>query len=95
MPAVKHMKWWGWGVDGISFHHEDKPALGPFVRRGRRRRRLVEPTAALKLEDLDIHPPKIGDELRAATDRRRRGRERGRRRRSNGSSTPTARVCGT
>ena len=34
MPAVKHMKWWGWGVDGVSFHHEDKPGFGPFVPRG-------------------------------------------------------------
>ena len=48
MPAVKHMKWWGWGVDGVSFHHEDKPALGPFVREGHRRRRHgPRPTAAL------------------------------------------------
>jgi alkyldihydroxyacetonephosphate synthase len=25
------MKWWGWGDEGISFTHEDKPALAPFV----------------------------------------------------------------
>jgi alkyldihydroxyacetonephosphate synthase len=25
------MKWWGWGVDGVEFHHEDKPAFAPFV----------------------------------------------------------------
>ena len=25
MPDVKHMKWWGWGVEGVSFHHADKP----------------------------------------------------------------------
>ena len=31
MPDVKHMKWWGWGVEGVSFHHEDKPAFRPFV----------------------------------------------------------------
>jgi alkyldihydroxyacetonephosphate synthase len=28
---VKHMKWWGWGVDGVAFHHGDKPAFAPFV----------------------------------------------------------------
>lgn len=22
MPDVKHMKWWGWGVEGVSFHYE-------------------------------------------------------------------------
>jgi len=31
MTDVKHMKWWGWGVDGVAFHHEDKPAFAPFV----------------------------------------------------------------
>ena len=31
MPAVKHMKWWGWGVEGVAFHHEDKPAFRDFV----------------------------------------------------------------
>jgi alkyldihydroxyacetonephosphate synthase len=30
MPA---MKWSGWGDDGVSFTHEDKPALAPFLRR--------------------------------------------------------------
>lgn len=29
--GVKHMKWWGWGVEGIGFHHEDKPNFAPFV----------------------------------------------------------------
>lgn len=32
MTQVKHMKWWGWGRDGVGFHHEDKPAFAPFVR---------------------------------------------------------------
>ncbi|MEU9343189.1 FAD-binding oxidoreductase [Streptomyces sp. NPDC048278] len=30
---VKHMKWWGWGVEGVGFHHEDKPGFAPFVRK--------------------------------------------------------------
>jgi alkyldihydroxyacetonephosphate synthase len=28
---VKHMKWWGWGVDGVAFEHEDKPGFAPFI----------------------------------------------------------------
>ncbi len=44
---VQHMKWWGWGDEQvISFTHDDKPDLAPFVREkigidldGRRRRR--------------------------------------------------------
>ena len=31
MFGVKHMKWWGWGVEGVGFHHEDKPSFAPFV----------------------------------------------------------------
>ena len=30
---VPAMKWWGWGEQDISFSHEDKPALGPFLQR--------------------------------------------------------------
>ncbi|MFD1721492.1 FAD-binding oxidoreductase [Amnibacterium endophyticum] len=29
---VEHMKWWGWGVPGVAFHHEDKPEFAPFVK---------------------------------------------------------------
>ena len=32
MTDVKHMKWWGWGVDGVGFHFEDKPGFAPFVK---------------------------------------------------------------
>ena len=31
MTDVKHMKWWGWGNDGVGFHYEDKPGFAPFV----------------------------------------------------------------
>ena len=31
MTTVKHMKWWGWGNEGVGFHHEDKPGFAPFV----------------------------------------------------------------
>jgi alkyldihydroxyacetonephosphate synthase len=27
------MKWWGWGDEGVSFTHEDKPELAPFIKR--------------------------------------------------------------
>ena len=30
---MARMKWWGWGEEGVSFTHEDKPALGPFLQR--------------------------------------------------------------
>ena len=43
MTDVKHMKWWGWGVDGVGFHWEDKPGFAPFV---------------LKAVGLDLHTAK-------------------------------------
>ena len=30
---MSRMKWWGWGDEGVSFTHRDKPALGPFLER--------------------------------------------------------------
>lgn len=30
---VRHMKWWGWGVEGVGFRHEDKPGFAPFVQK--------------------------------------------------------------
>ncbi|MEJ5912891.1 FAD-binding oxidoreductase [Pseudokineococcus sp. 1T1Z-3] len=29
--GVAHMKWWGWGREGVGFDHRDKPRLRPFV----------------------------------------------------------------
>jgi alkyldihydroxyacetonephosphate synthase len=46
MSDVKHMKWWGWGVEGVGFHWEDKPGFAPFV---------------LKAVGLDLHAAKPVD----------------------------------
>ena len=27
------MKWWGWGEEGVSFSHDDKPKLAPFFKK--------------------------------------------------------------
>ena len=32
MDPVKHMKWWGWGEEGVSFQHKDRPAFADFVK---------------------------------------------------------------
>ena len=31
MTDVTHQKWWGWGVEGIAFHYDDKPHFAAFV----------------------------------------------------------------
>ena len=47
MSDVKHMKWWGWGVEGVGFHYEDKPGFAPFV---------------LKAVGLDLHTAELVEE---------------------------------
>ncbi|MCC5783988.1 MULTISPECIES: FAD-binding oxidoreductase [Kocuria] len=32
MAHVKHMKWWGWGEEGVHFEYANKPAFAPFVK---------------------------------------------------------------
>jgi alkyldihydroxyacetonephosphate synthase len=63
---MKRMKWWGWGDEGVSFTHEDKPALGPFLERNLAidvDRITSRPVA---FEALDVPEPELTEELRAA-----------------------------
>jgi alkyldihydroxyacetonephosphate synthase len=65
MASVKHMKWWGWGVEGVSFHHEDKPGLRDFVLMAIDLDLNEEPSPPRKLSELQIPEPRIGEELLA------------------------------
>jgi alkyldihydroxyacetonephosphate synthase len=65
MPDVKHMKWWGWGVEGVAFHHENKPGFRPFVIEAIDLDVNTEPLAAMSLDPLDVPAPMIGDDLLA------------------------------
>jgi alkyldihydroxyacetonephosphate synthase len=65
MADVKHMKWWGWGVEGVSFHHENKPGFRPFVINAIDLDVNTPPTAPVSLDDLPIQAPMIGDQLLA------------------------------
>ena len=62
------MKWWGWGETGVSFTHEDKPSLAPFLEKHldidvSRVRDRPPP-----FERLDIVEPNLPDALRTALD---------------------------
>jgi alkyldihydroxyacetonephosphate synthase len=63
MPDVKHMKWWGWGVEGVSFHHEDKPGFRPFALNAIDLDVNTPPVAPMSLDDLPIPAPMITDQL--------------------------------
>ncbi len=60
------MKWWGWGLDGVTFTHEDKPELGPFIAEQLDVdvARVVERPKAFA--ELDVPASRLPDELRAA-----------------------------
>jgi alkyldihydroxyacetonephosphate synthase len=59
------MKWWGWGDESVSFTHDGKPDLAPFIERvlGLDVRRPG--TSAIAFEDLDVPPPALPAGLRA------------------------------
>src|SRR5215203_5874840 len=63
MPDVRHMKWWGWGVEGVSFHHEDKPALRQFLIKIIDLDVNAPPASPMSLDDLPIPAPMISDQL--------------------------------
>ncbi len=60
------MKWWGWGLDGVEFTHEDKPQLAGFIRE-RIGLDVTQVTAKpARFEDLDVPEPTLAEDLRAA-----------------------------
>src|SRR2546421_791994 len=62
------MKWCGWGHEGVSFTHDDKPALAPFLRRALDldvHRVVSRPTV---FDELRVPKPSLSPELSAALD---------------------------
>jgi alkyldihydroxyacetonephosphate synthase len=59
------MKWWGWGEQDVSFTHDDKPELAPFIERaiGLDVRRPA--TRPIAFEELEISPAALPAGLRA------------------------------
>ncbi|MDQ4129408.1 MAG: FAD-binding oxidoreductase, partial [Actinomycetota bacterium] len=63
------MKWWGWGDEGVSFTHEDKPALRPFIKRHIGLDVAAATSRSVAFEDLQIPESSLGADLRAALER--------------------------
>src|SRR3954454_8147313 len=63
------MKWWGWGDQGVSFTHDDKPAFAPFIQQelGVDVTRVTGRPVAVG--DLDVPEPRIDGDLRGARER--------------------------
>jgi alkyldihydroxyacetonephosphate synthase len=67
---TRHMKWWGWGDEAVSFDHHDKPALAPFVKQAIGIDLDAPPLPLIDLNALSIPRPSLPDHfadvLRAA-----------------------------
>ncbi|UNX55312.1 FAD-binding oxidoreductase [Georgenia sp. TF02-10] len=70
MTGVTHQKWWGWGVEGIAFHHQDKPKMAPFVMDKIGIDLSAPGTPPPDFADIDVPAPRLepalGEALRAA-----------------------------
>ena len=63
-PDVKHMKWWGWGVEGVAFHFDDKPKFAPFVKKAVGLDLSGDkPPEHPDFSKLSVAAPKISDDL--------------------------------
>src|SRR5215210_521198 len=60
------MKWWGWGEEDVAFTHEDKPALGPFIKRALDLDVARVESRPPAFASLDVPEPRLSAELRAA-----------------------------
>jgi alkyldihydroxyacetonephosphate synthase len=66
VTGVKHMKWWGWGLEGVAFHHEDKPGFAPFVLNAVKLDvDEAEPVVPPELDSLPVPVPKLTDAFAA------------------------------
>ncbi|MFM1555812.1 MAG: FAD-binding oxidoreductase [Limisphaerales bacterium] len=52
-PEIRHMKWWGWGHEDVSFSDVDKPKLWPYLS-GELGLEQVEPTPPVKFDDVHL-----------------------------------------
>ena len=52
-PEIRHMKWWGWGHEDVSFSDADKPKLWPYLS-GELGLEQVETTPPVKFDDVHL-----------------------------------------
>jgi alkyldihydroxyacetonephosphate synthase len=60
------MKWWGWGLDGVEFTHEDKPELAAFIEYAVGVDVASATARRIRWEELEVPAPALPDGLRAA-----------------------------
>src|SRR4051794_339281 len=60
------MKWWGWGDEDVTFTHEDKPDLGPFLAREIEVDVAAPAARPVGFDELDVPEPTLDADLHAA-----------------------------
>lgn len=64
------MEWWGWGHSDVSFTHEDRPELAPFIRQELSPRRTRDGHAPpIAFDELTLPEPVPPGALRDALER--------------------------
>ncbi len=66
---MSRMKWWGWGDEGVSFTHEDKPALGPFLQRHIAVDAARVTSRPVGFDELEVDEPSLSPDLADALER--------------------------
>jgi alkyldihydroxyacetonephosphate synthase len=60
---VKHMKWSGWGVEGVAFNPDNKPAFAPFVKKAVGLDLSVPAVPPAQFSDLTLPSTTIDDDF--------------------------------
>jgi len=60
---VKHMKWSGWGVEGVAFNPDNKPAFAPFVKKAVGLDLSVPAVPPAEFSDLTLPSTTIDDDF--------------------------------
>lgn len=66
VTSVKHMKWWGWGEEGVFFNYANKPAFAPFVRSRLGINLRPRQQDTIEFDPSRVTEPTLSDDLRAA-----------------------------
>lgn len=64
MSDVKHMKWWGWGTEDVSFRHDNKPEFAPFVKKAIGLDLSTPPATPPDFDEIDVPDSRLDDALR-------------------------------
>lgn len=65
VSSVPHMKWWGWGVEGVAFTYGNKPDFAPFVKQAVGLDLSLPAESPIAFEDLVVPPSRATDDFLA------------------------------